>query len=78
MSHLEVLNTQSSSLKTEEDINIDLMIPIEVANCLRVSIKTVYRLTEKGEIPHRKIGGQIRYFKSDLNQWLKGESDDRI
>lgn len=54
--------------------NSDVMIPSEVALMLRISTKTLSRLTKRGDIPSRKIGGQHRYFRSDLNDWLKGDS----
>lgn len=68
--------TENSSLKTEEETesNLSLLTPIEVAFLLKFSTKKIYRLISNGEIPFRKIGGQYRFVKIDIERWLKGES----
>ena len=70
------LVTEKSSLKTEEETesNLSLLTPIEVAFLLKFSTKKIYRLISNGEIPFRKIGGQYRFVKIDIERWLKGES----
>ena len=71
------IQSHARSLTTEQETKTDndVMIPSEVARKLRISTKTLSRLTKRGEIPSRKIGGQHRYFKSDLDDWLKGDSE---
>lgn len=71
------LQTQPRSLTIEQETKTDndIMIPLEVARTLRISTKTLSRLTKRGEIPSRKVGGQYRYFRSDLDDWLKGDSE---
>ncbi len=69
------LVTEKSSLKTEETAksNLNLLTPIEIAKILKFSTKKVYRLISNSEIPFRKIGGQYRFVKIDIERWLKGE-----
>lgn len=46
----------------------------EVADYLRVTKKTIYRLLEKREIPAAKIGHQWRFDKNALDVWLSKNS----
>ncbi len=46
-----------------------LTIP-EVARYLRMSPSKVYYLVSRGEIPHLKIGRNVRIRKTDLDRWL--------
>ena len=72
------LVTEKSSLKTEEtaETNLNLLTPVELAKILKFSTKKVYRLISNCEIPFRKIGGQYRFVKIDIERWLKGESSE--
>lgn len=42
----------------------------EVANYLKVSTRTVYRLAQKGEIPAFKLGGTWRFRRTELDSWV--------
>ncbi len=44
----------------------------EVANYLRIDIRTVYRLAKKGDIPCIKIGRQWRFNRDDIIDLLNG------
>lgn len=48
-----------------------LTVP-EVAELLRLSEKTVYRLAQKGELPGFKAGGSWRFRQQDLDAWAAG------
>jgi excisionase family DNA binding protein len=48
----------------------DLITLEEVADYLRVTRKTIYRLLEKGEIPARRVGHQWRFDKPSIDSWL--------
>lgn len=41
------------------------------AELLNVSTRTVYTLVERGQLPHARVGGQIRFVPSALEQWLQ-------
>lgn len=43
----------------------------EVANYLRVTTKTMYRLLETHSIPARKVGRQWRFDKDSIDIWLR-------
>lgn len=52
---------------------VELLLLTEVAECLRVSPTTIYRLTEKRELPFVRIGGQLRFLKNDVLAYLAGQ-----
>jgi len=49
----------------------ELLTVDDVANILNVSDRTVRRLCDREEIPHIYIGSQVRFEKSDLENYLK-------
>jgi excisionase family DNA binding protein len=42
------------------------MTPSEVADMLKIHLKTVYKLAEKGVIPGNRIGRSWRFSRSDV------------
>jgi excisionase family DNA binding protein len=47
----------------------------EVATCLNVAEKTIYRLAQKGELPGFKVAGAWRFRRQDLDQWIETQKD---
>jgi excisionase family DNA binding protein len=54
-----------------------LMTLEELANYLRVTTKTIYRLLDKNAIPARKVGRQWRFDKESIDTWLRHKSMGR-
>ncbi|MQY53179.1 MAG: helix-turn-helix domain-containing protein [Firmicutes bacterium] len=54
-----------------------LMTIREVADYLRLSKVTVYKMTRQGKIPALKIGKQWRYNKSEIDSWVKQKSNSK-
>jgi excisionase family DNA binding protein len=50
-----------------------IMTVKEVAKLLKLSTKTVYKRVNSGEIPHKKIGDEIRFLLPELMSWMKGQ-----
>lgn len=48
----------------------DLLSPKQLADYLQLSPRTIYRLLERGAIPAVKVGGQWRFRKSTVDEWL--------
>ncbi len=46
----------------------------ELARILDVSIKKIYRMAAKGQIPSLKISSSIRFDPHDVAVWLRGQS----
>jgi excisionase family DNA binding protein len=49
----------------------ELMTVEEVANYLRVTEKTIYRLLKRGSISATKVGHQWRFDKASIDEWLR-------
>ena len=45
----------------------------EVAQLLKVAEKTVYSRAQKGLLPAFKVGGQWRFKRADLDQWIEDQ-----
>jgi excisionase family DNA binding protein len=48
----------------------------ETARFLNVSVRTIYLLVSRDELPHVRIGGQLRFVPSVLDAWLTGGQRD--
>ena len=53
----------------------DIMTMKEVAEYLKLNEKTAYRLTSEGKLPAFKVGGSWRFQKSEIDQWIKEQSN---
>jgi len=48
----------------------DLLTAKQLAEYLQLSSRSIYRLLQRGAVPATKIGGQWRFRKSDVDQWI--------
>ncbi|MBD3321609.1 MAG: helix-turn-helix domain-containing protein [Chitinivibrionales bacterium] len=55
-------------------MNSEIMTMEEVAEYLRVSVRTIYEWAHKGEIPCGKIGTVWRFKRTEMERWV----DDRL
>ena len=55
----------------------DIMTLREVAKYLGLHAMTVYKLTREGRVPAAKIGGQWRFKRDVLNEWLEAQMHRR-
>ncbi|MDH3600357.1 MAG: helix-turn-helix domain-containing protein [Candidatus Tectomicrobia bacterium] len=53
-----------------------LLTAAEVAQHLRLHVETVYRLIQKASLPAVKVGGQWRFRVSEIDQWLRVQTED--
>ena len=49
----------------------DVMTMDEVAEYLKLKLKTAYALAARGDIPGFKVGGSWRFRKSEIDRWIK-------
>lgn len=54
-------------------MNSDVMTLPEVAEYLRLTEKTTYRLAADGTLPSFKIGGSWRFRKTDIDAWIEAK-----
>jgi excisionase family DNA binding protein len=54
----------------------DIMTIDEVANYLKLKLKTAYHLTAKGDIPAFKVGGSWRFRRSEIEKWIAKQERD--
>ena len=47
----------------------------EVAEYLKLTEKTAYRLVAEGKIPGFKVGGAWRFKKAEIEAWIKAEQE---
>ena len=48
----------------------------EVADYLKVTERTIYRLAGAKQIPALKVGGSWRFSKADIDSWIKRQSEE--
>jgi excisionase family DNA binding protein len=54
--------------KTNEDVQV--LIPIEAAEFLRVSLDQLYHLTSSKKVPFAKVGGALRFDRERLQEFV--------
>lgn len=54
--------------QTDEDIQV--LIPVEAAEFLRVSLDQLYHLTSSKKIPFAKVGGALRFDRERLQEFV--------
>ncbi|WP_176331625.1 methylation-associated defense system helix-turn-helix domain-containing protein MAD1 [Burkholderia vietnamiensis] len=51
-------------------VESDILTLEEVAEYLKASKRTIYRMAQKGEIPAFKFGGSWRFRRQELDAWI--------
>lgn len=54
--------------------NNEIMTIAEVADYLRINVKTAYRLAINRKIPCVKVGGAWRFLRHEIDNYLQDES----
>jgi len=67
------MNMLSDSIPT-----LELLTIYEVARLLKISVSSVRRLQQRRRIPFVKVGGSIRFIKSDLLSYVDRERVESI
>ena len=52
----------------------DILMIKDVAEYLKVTERTIYRLAAAKKIPAFKVGGSWRFSKADIDGWIKKQS----
>ena len=54
----------------------DILTIDEVANYLKLKLKTAYHLAAKGDILGFKVGGSWRFRRSEIEKWIAKQERD--
>jgi excisionase family DNA binding protein len=54
----------------------DILTIKQVADYLKVTERTIYRLAAAKQIPAFKVGGSWRFRKADIDSWIVFQSQD--
>jgi excisionase family DNA binding protein len=66
---------ETEPMGTSSEEKLELMTTTEIAEYLRISEASVYRLVRQKQIPVSKVGRQLRFRKDTVDVWLsKGEA----
>lgn len=57
-------------------IGEDILTIKQVAEYLKVTERTIYRLAAAKKIPAFKVGGTWRFSRADIDSWIKQQSMD--
>ncbi|CAI8817721.1 prophage regulatory protein [Methylococcus capsulatus] len=63
--------TMSPSASESEILTIK-----QVADYLKVTERTIYRLAAAKKIPAFKVGGTWRFSRQEIDQWIKRQTND--
>ena len=53
------------------DLSQEFYTSNELVKLLRVTLRTIYRLMERGDIPYYEIGGVKRFRRSEVEEYLQ-------
>jgi|APCry1669193181_1035450.scaffolds.fasta_scaffold110496_2 excisionase family DNA binding protein len=56
--------------------NVEIMTIREVADYLKVTERTIYRLLSAKRLPGFKVGGSWRFKMVDIDLWIKIQSEN--
>ena len=54
--------------------NTDILMIKEVAEYLKVTERTIYRLAAAKKIPAFKVGGSWRFSRGDIDSWIRRQT----
>jgi excisionase family DNA binding protein len=52
----------------------DILLIKDVAEYLKVTERTIYRLAAAKKIPAFKVGGSWRFSRADIDAWIKAQT----
>jgi excisionase family DNA binding protein len=59
---------------TNQTFKADILMIKDVAEYLKVTERTIYRLAAAKKIPAFKVGGSWRFSRADIDRWIKQQS----
>ncbi len=56
----------------------DILTIKEVAEYLKVTERTLYRLAQEGKIPAFKVGASWRFKRADIDAWIEAQKPGKV
>lgn len=78
MHYPDVFSTQTAMSMASSPGTNGIMTIGEVADYLKVTERTIYRLAAAKKIPAFKVGGSWRFSRADIDVWIKQQSMEAI
>lgn len=78
MHYPDVFSTQTAKSMASSPGTSGIMTIGEVADYLKVTERTIYRLAAAKKIPAFKVGGSWRFSRADIDIWIKQQSMEAI
>ena len=78
MHYPDVFSTQPAMSMASSPGPSGIMTIGEVADYLKVTERTIYRLAAAKKIPAFKVGGSWRFSRADIEVWIKQQSMEAI
>jgi excisionase family DNA binding protein len=72
--YLRSVSTVSLGAMTNRIFKADILMIKDVAEYLKVTERTIYRLAAAKKIPAFKVGGSWRFSKTDIDRWISEQS----
>lgn len=66
--------TKVATIMAKSDSDGDILIIKQVADYLKVTERTIYRLAAAKQIPAFKVGGSWRFSRADIDSWIKKQN----
>lgn len=63
-------------LKRASIMSDEILTLREVADYLKLTEKTAYRLAAEGKLPGFKVGGSWRFKRTDLEAWIESKKNN--
>ena len=54
-------------------VSSDLLTTKELSEYLQLDRMTIYKLLKSGDIPANRVGHQWRFFRSDIDDWIRSK-----
>ena len=78
LAYFAVYSAVSLAAMTNQTFKADILMIKDVAEYLKVTERTIYRLAAAKKIPAFKVGGSWRFSRADIDIWIKQQSMEAI
>ena len=68
--------TRMATIMPTSNSDGEILTIKQVADYLKVTERTIYRLAAAKQIPAFKVGGSWRFSRTDIDSWIKQQSSD--